>query len=103
MSVLTVTGRTAIVRPSGVLSGGAIRRFADQLTELAQRANLVVVNLVAATVPRPAALALALRRPGAMLSGPGRCLLLVGADEALLRELRGIGGEIATVQPSTRP
>ncbi|HET6211427.1 MAG TPA: hypothetical protein VFE14_01000 [Micromonosporaceae bacterium] len=90
---------TAVLRPAGVLAGGAIDRFVDNLMAIADRANLVIVNLVAATVPKPAALARALRRPGRALSGPDRCLLLVGADEALLRELRLVGGEIATVRP----
>lgn len=88
---------TAELRPAGVLSGSAVDTFIENLTALAQEANLVVVNLVAATVPDPAALAGALRGPGRALSGPDRCLLLVGADEALLCELRRIGGEIATV------
>lgn len=91
---------TAMLRPAGELAGRAIERFVDDLMSLAQRANIVVVNLVAATVPAPAALAKALRRPGAMLSGPDKALLLVGADDRLLRELELIGGDIATV-PAT--
>jgi hypothetical protein len=55
------------------------------------------VNLVATTVPTPAVLADALRRPGAVLSGPGKALLLVGADDQLLHELELIGGDIAAV------
>jgi hypothetical protein len=93
---------TAVLRPAGLLSGGAIDRFVDTLMALADRANLVIVNLVAATIPAPAALAKALRGPGAALSAPDRCLLLVGADEALLRELERQGGEIATVRPELR-
>ena len=88
---------TAMLRPAGELAGRAIDRFVDDIVSLAQRANIVVVNLVAATVPKPAALARALRRPGAMLSGPDQALLLVGADEDLLAELRRQGGDIATV------
>ena len=88
---------TAMLRPAGELAGRAIERFVDDLVALAQRANIVVVNLVAATVANPAALAQALRRPGAMLSGPDKALLLVGADARLLRELERIGGDIATV------
>jgi hypothetical protein len=57
----------------------------------------VVVNLVAATVPSPAAFARALRRPSAMLSGPNQALLLVGADDHLLREFEALGGDIDTV------
>ncbi len=94
---------TAVVRPAGVLSGAAIEKFVDSLMGLADRANLVIVSLVAATVPAPAALARALRRPGAALTGPDRCLLLVGADDALLRELAQQGGEIATIRPERRP
>jgi hypothetical protein len=98
---MTATGvwLTAELRPAGVLAGRAIDRFIDNLMTLAERANLVIVNLVAATVPKPAALARALRRPGTALSGPDRCLLLVGADDALLNELRLVGGDIATVLP----
>ncbi len=88
---------TAMLRPAGELAGRAIERFVDDLLALAGRANIVVVNLVAATVPTPAALAKALRGPGALMSGPDKALLLVGADDHLLRELRAIGGDIAAV------
>lgn len=93
----------AVLRPVGVLSGGALDRLAEHLTALAERVNIVVLNLVAATIPKPAAFAEAMRRPGAALSAPDRCLLLVGADDDLLRELRRAGGEIATVRPPARP
>jgi hypothetical protein len=88
---------TAMLRPVGELAGRTIERFIDDLLALAQRANIVVVNLVAASVPAPAVLARALRGPGAMLSAPDKCLLLVGADADLLRELRRVGGDVATV------
>jgi hypothetical protein len=90
---------TAVLRPAGVLTGAAVDRLVDNLMALADRANLVVLNLVAATIPKPAAFAAALRRPGAALSAPDRCLLLVGADDDLLHELRRAGGEIATLRP----
>src|SRR4029450_9355773 len=48
---------TAMLRPVGELAGRAIERFVDDLVDLAQRANIVVVNLVAATIPSPLALA----------------------------------------------
>jgi hypothetical protein len=92
---------TAMLRPVGELAGRAIERLVDDLTGLAQKANIVVVNLVSATVPTPDALARALRRPGALLSGPNQALLLVGADDHLLRELERIGGDIDTVLPTT--
>ena len=88
---------TAMLRPVGELAGRAIDRFVEDVVALAQRANIVVVNLVGATVPAPDALARALRRPGEMLSGPDQALLLVGAGEPLLRALRRLGGDIATV------
>jgi hypothetical protein len=94
---------TAMLRPVGELAGRAIEGFVEDVMALAQRANIVVVNLVAANIPKPAALATALRRPGAMLSGPDKALLLVGADEQLLRELRRAGGDIATVEPPSTP
>jgi hypothetical protein len=88
---------TAMLRPVGELAGRAIDRFVDDIVDLAQKANIVVVNLVAATIPSPAALARALRRPGVMLSGPEQALLLVGANDELLTELRRQGGEVATM------
>lgn len=88
---------TAVLRPTGVLAGGAIDRLVEDLMALARRTNIVVVNLVAAVVPSPELLARALRRPGRALSTPDRCLLLVGADADLLRELRRIGGQVAPV------
>jgi hypothetical protein len=88
---------TATLRPAGVLAGEAIDRFIDSLTVLAENANLVVVDFGAATVPAPDTLAEALRRPGELLSAPDRCLLLAGADPALLRALDRCGGQIATV------
>lgn len=88
---------TAVLRPVGVLAGGAIDRLVEDLMALARRANVVVVNLVAAVIPSPELLASALRRPGQALSAPDRCLLLVGADANLLRELRRVGGQVATV------
>jgi len=88
---------TAMLRPAGELAGRAIERFVDDLVDLAQRANIVVVNLVAASVPSPAAFARALRGPSAMLSGPDKALLLVGADDHLLREFEALGGDIDTV------
>ena len=91
---------TAMLRPAGELAGRAIERFIDDLTEIALKANIVVVNLVAATVPTPAALASALRRPGAMMSGPNQALLLVGADDHLLAELEALGGDIDEVPRS---
>lgn len=90
---------TAVLRPVGVLSGGTLDRLADHLMSLAERVNLVVLNLVAASIPTPAVFAAAMRRPGAALSAPDRCLLLVGAGDDVLRELALAGGEIATIQP----
>lgn len=103
MSVAEVTlsndgiWRSATLRPVGELAGRAIERFVDDLSALAARVNIVVVSLVGATVPTPAALASALRGPGALMSGPDKALLLVGADDRLLRELERIGGDIDAV------
>lgn len=91
---------TAILRPVGELVGRALERFAASLSALAENTNLVVVDLAAAVVPAPEALAEALRRPAGLLSAPDRCLLLVGADPALLRALDQAGGHIATLTPA---
>lgn len=89
---------TTLLRPAGLLAGAAMSRFVEELTRLAEYTNIVVVNLVAAVVPDPAAFAEALREPGELLSGSDRCLLLVGAKPDLLTELRQHGGEIAVVE-----
>ncbi len=88
---------SAMLRPVGELVGRALEKVAADAAALAERANIVVVNLAGASVPRPAALARALRRPGALLSGPDKALLLVGADPQLLDELRRHGGDVAPV------
>ncbi len=88
---------TAVLRPAGTLEGPAMDRFVASLTALAGSASLVVVDLAAARVPEPEAFAAALRLPGGLLSGPDRCLLLVGADRALLDALDRCGGQIATL------
>ena len=89
---------TAVLRPAGTLAGAAMDRFVDSLTALAGSASLVVVDLAAAAVPEPDAFARALRLPGGLLSGPDRCLLLVGADGALLSALDRCGAQIATLE-----
>jgi hypothetical protein len=94
---------TAVLRPAGVLSATAIDRLADEMTSVARTANIVVVNLVAATVPDVEALATALKGPGSLLSGPDKCLLLVGADEELLAALDRVGGEIAAIETEPTP
>jgi hypothetical protein len=88
---------TAVLRPAGVLTGAAMDRFVDSLTALAGSASLVVVDLAATSIPQPEAFAEALRLPGGLLSGPDRCLLLVGADKALLSALDRGGAQIATL------
>jgi hypothetical protein len=88
---------TAVLRPAGKLTGGALDRFVASLTALAASASLVVVDLAAATIPVPDVFAEALRLPGGLLSGPDRCLLLVGADGELLAALDRCGGQIATL------
>lgn len=90
---------TAVLRPAGALTGVAMDRLVGSLTALAENASLVVVDLAAAAVPEPDALARALRHPGSLLSGPDRCLLLVGADSDLLQALDRVGGQIATLDP----
>ncbi|MBX6354224.1 MAG: hypothetical protein IRZ05_00040 [Micromonosporaceae bacterium] len=88
---------TAVLRPAGRLAGAAVDRLVDSLTALAGSASLVVVDLAAASVLEPEVLAQALRLPGGLLSGPDRCLLLVGADQALLSALDRCGAQIATL------
>jgi hypothetical protein len=80
---------TAMLRPAGVLDEEAANRLcaALSLLTLAARSDVVIVNLTASTVRNPRALARRLLAPARSFDEAGRCLLLIGADAELTREL----------------
>jgi hypothetical protein len=76
---------TSIVRPAAAWTR---RRPAGPLTTLVTSSDMVVVDLTATRVSAPGRLAVALRAPAQQLTGPDRCLLLVGAGPDLATELQ---------------
>ena len=78
---------TSVLRPAGTLDTAAAWRLTRALTTLAPSSDMIVVDLTATRVPAPTQLAAALRAPARQLTGPGRCLLLVGAAPDLVAAL----------------
>ena len=78
-----------MLRPAGVLDETAANRLcaALSLLALAARSDVVIVNLTAAAVRNPRALARRLLAPARTFDEAGRCLLLIGADAELTAEL----------------
>jgi hypothetical protein len=78
---------TVILRPAGSLDQAAVRRLGAALGHLAAGSDMVIVDLTAAVVHGPHALALALREPAKEFERASRCLLVIGASAALTAEL----------------
>jgi hypothetical protein len=78
---------TATLRPAGTLDPAALRRLGVALGGLAAVSNMAILDLTAADVRNPRALAQALRGPAAAFEKAGRCLLVMGASPALTAEL----------------
>jgi hypothetical protein len=78
---------TAVLRPAGPLEAAAVRKLGAALGQLAAASDMVLLDLTAAVVRDPRALAGALREPAALFDRGGRCLLVVGAPGRLVAEL----------------
>ena len=94
---------TTILRPAGPLDQSGIRRLAEALGVLAASSDIVVVNLTAAEVSSPRALARSLRAPALRFELAGRCLLLVGASSGLAAELDRAAVPVVTLAADTLP
>ena len=94
---------TTILRPAGPLDQSGIRRLAEALGVLAASSDIVVVNLTAAEVSSPRALARSLRPPALRFELAGRCLLLVGASSGLAAELDRAAVPVVTLAADTLP
>jgi hypothetical protein len=77
---------TTILRPAGSLDQAAVGRLAT-LGRLTAASDMIVVDLTAADVRDPRALATALREPAAEFERAGGCLLVIGVSPALAAEL----------------
>lgn len=78
---------TTVLRPAGMLDRPGLDRVALALSVLAACSDMVVVDLTAATVVSPGALARTLMAPAEELDRAGRCLLLRGVPRQLRADL----------------
>jgi hypothetical protein len=94
---------TAVLRPAGTLDRAALGRLGPALDRLAATSDMVVLDLTAARVAAPRAVARTLRSPAAELHQPQRCLLLVGAPLDLVAELNRAAIPVATLPAGSLP
>lgn len=91
---------TVIARPAGALDRAALGRLGAALGQLAASSDMVIVDLTAADVHSPRALAWNLRTPARSFEQAGRCLLLVGASAELAAELDHANVPVITLAAS---
>ena len=94
---------TTILRPAGPLDQSGLRRLAEALGALAASSDMVIVNLTAAEVSSPRALAKCLRAPALRFELAGHCLLLVGASSGLAAELDRAAVPVVTLAADALP
>lgn len=88
---------TTVLRPVGPLDEPALRRLSETLGRLAATSDAVIVDLAAAQVTAPRAVARRLHPPARAARRAGRCLLLIGAPAGLVAELDRAGAPVATL------
>jgi hypothetical protein len=107
MNSSTATGEqawlTTVLRPAGPLEAAAVRKLGAALDQLAAASDLVLLDLTAAVVRDPRALARALRAPATGFERAGRCLLVVGAPGRLVAELDRAAVPIVVLPGDARP
>ena len=78
---------TTVLRPAGLLDRSGLDRVALVLAILATCSDMVIIDLTAATVVSPHALARTLLAPATELDQASRCLLLRGVPRQVRAEL----------------
>lgn len=78
---------TTVLRPAGRLDRPALDRLSAALGHVAASTDMVIIDLTAAEVTAPRALAQTMRAPAHRLQQAGGCLLVVGAPAGLMAEL----------------
>ena len=78
---------TTVLRPAGRLDRPALDRLSTALGRVAASTDMVIVDLTAAEVTVPRALAQTMRAPAHQLQQAGGCLLVVSAPADLTAEL----------------
>lgn len=94
---------TTTLRPAGPLDQPGLLRLTEALGALAASSDMVIVDLTAANVVSPHALARRLRAPALRFQLAGRCLLLVGASPALTTELDRAAVPVVTLAADALP
>lgn len=94
---------TTILRPAGPLDGAAARKVGAALGCLAAASDMIVVDLAAAGVRDPRALARALREPAGEMQRAGRCLLVIGAVPGLTAEFDRAAVPVVTLAADAVP
>jgi hypothetical protein len=78
---------TTVLRPAGTLDQPALNRLSAALGHVAASTDMVIVDLTAADVTAPRALAQRMRAPARQLQQADGFLLVVGAPPGLMAEL----------------
>ena len=94
---------TAILRPAGALDGPAAYRLCESLGHLGACSDMVIVDLTAASVSCPRALARRLLAPAHRFDQAGRCLLVIGASAELAAELESNAVPVVTLAADALP
>jgi hypothetical protein len=94
---------TTVLRPAGLLDGPGLDEVARALGILAACCDMVIVDLSAATVTSPNALALTLMPPAVELDHAGRCLLLRSVPPQVRAELDRAAAPVITLADDARP
>lgn len=94
---------TAILRPAGLLDEVALRGVGATLGHLTAASNMVIVDLTAAEVRDPGALAAALRDPAAEFERASACLLVLGASAQVTAELNRADVRVVTLGDDVLP
>jgi hypothetical protein len=94
---------TAILRPAGTIGTAERGRLGAALCSLAASSDMVIVDLHAADIGSPRALAMCLRAPAREFYEAGRCLLLVGASTELAAELDHAAVPVITLAADAMP
>lgn len=94
---------TTILRPAGALDEAALRRLRDALAPLSASSDMVIIDLTAAEISSPRAVAMSIRTPALDFERAGRCLLVVGASADLTGEFDRAAIPVATLAADALP
>jgi hypothetical protein len=94
---------TTVLRPAGLLDQAGLDRVALVLSILAVCADMVVIDLTAATVISPHDLAQTLAAPAAELDQAGRCLLVRGIPLQVRAELDRAAVPVVALTDDVQP